>query len=718
MNPQSGELRRHGVRIRLAGQPFRILLALLEQPGELVSREQLRAKIWADNTFVDFEGGLNAAVNRLRRALDDSAEHPRYIETVPARGYRFLGHLENSEPPGVVAVPAAVAPKAPELSRIRRWGWIVSAVAVAAVSFLLGWWMHRTPQTIPSAPWDQTRLTSDAGLSFYPALSPDGKLLAWSSGSSLNGDRDLYVRQIAGGRTIRLTADGAGNNHPAFSPDGTQIAFSSTRNGGGIFLVPALGGDPRRLASAGVNPKFSPDGSTVAYWTGPWSVNPSVPGSGAVWLVPAAGGVPRRVGSNLTAARWPIWMPDGKHLLVLGYSSSEAYQSQALDLWMATVDGGQAVATGVNAVLARNGITFVPGPGCWSKDALVVSIARGGVRNLWEIGFDRNTGKTTGSLHRLTNGAGLQMVPACSGESIAYSQMDTHQDLWWLSVDLNRAVVKGLPRQITDTPALREHVSLSDDGGMAAFSSDQSGQWNIWVRDLQTGSETLLSSSPLVQRYPLLSPSGARVAFSVFEKGGRALYVSAPQGEREKVCDGCLRATDWSADEKSVLTFGGDPYHVDLIDLASRRTAALLKHSSYQLLYGKRSPDCRWVSFTERVDTSRGRIFIAPLDAPKPIPESVWIPVAEVGPADWAEWSPDSKTLYFTSRRDGHYCLWAQRIDPRSGQITGGSFAVQHLHGPLSYDEAGWSAAGGRIAMVLNEDTGNIWMISPAPGPR
>ena len=87
LHSQSGELQKNGTRIRLSGQPLRILLLLLERPGEVVTREELRQQIWGDGTFVDFEGGLNAAVNKLRRALNDSAEKPRYIETISGHGY-------------------------------------------------------------------------------------------------------------------------------------------------------------------------------------------------------------------------------------------------------------------------------------------------------------------------------------------------------------------------------------------------------------------------------------------------------------------------------------------------------------------------------------------------------------------------------------------------------------------------------------------------------
>src|SRR6185437_11621425 len=93
VDASSGELRKRGVRLHLSGQPLQILLILLAHPGEVVTREQLREEIWAETTFVDFEHGLNAAVNKLRRALGDAAEKPHYIETLPRKGYRFIAPI-------------------------------------------------------------------------------------------------------------------------------------------------------------------------------------------------------------------------------------------------------------------------------------------------------------------------------------------------------------------------------------------------------------------------------------------------------------------------------------------------------------------------------------------------------------------------------------------------------------------------------------------------
>src|SRR5438128_735723 len=111
---RSGELRKHGRKIRLEGQPVQVLSCLLENPGELVTREQLQRKLWPSDTFVNFEHGLNAAIKRLRRALNDSAENPRFVETLPRRGYRFIAAVQIPEPlrPGTPPDPQPAIPVA------------------------------------------------------------------------------------------------------------------------------------------------------------------------------------------------------------------------------------------------------------------------------------------------------------------------------------------------------------------------------------------------------------------------------------------------------------------------------------------------------------------------------------------------------------------------------------------------------------------------------
>ena len=202
VNAHTGELCKHGRRVRLSGQPFQTLLLLVAKPGDLVTREELREQLWADGTFVDFEHGLDAAINKLRRALSNSIT--AVIETVPGRGYRFIGILDRefqvvhsqSEPAALEG--ARVVPSSP--------GWSLAAVGVSA-ALMFVWASRSDDASLRQSPWTMTRLTADSGISDDPALSADGTLVAYSSDRSgvndrglSNGALDLYVKHVAGDR--------------------------------------------------------------------------------------------------------------------------------------------------------------------------------------------------------------------------------------------------------------------------------------------------------------------------------------------------------------------------------------------------------------------------------------------------------------------------------------------------------------------------------------
>ena len=534
---------------------------------------------------------------------------------------------------------------------------------------------------------------------------------------------DLYVKQVAGGQPIRLTFDGAGNTWPDFSPDGSKIVFRSNRGGGGIYEIPAFGGQIRLLARGGFRPRFSPDGTKVAYWAGSDTIYETIPGTASVWVVRAAGGQPQRVAPGLTAARTPIWSPDGKRLVFVGYPSAKLYDDANLDWWLATLDGSDGVKTGLHDALISAGLSiasgFLPSPSCWSRDTNTVIFSRssGDAQNLWEIDLSPQTGKVAGVPRRLTAGAGIEEDVSCaSGGALAFTSRESRSHIWSLPFDLNRGTPTGASERITHGPGDRGFPSLSKNARLIAFFSNQSGQTNIWKRDLATGNESIIASSSLLQRFPVVSPSGANIAFAVNEEDGtRTVYVAAAGSEPEKVCEGCVRPTDWSSDEKTLLIFASTPYQINLLDVATHQQTPLVKHPTEHLLYGHFSPDNRWISFTIRTSPTRARVAIAPFNGPRSIPESAWIMIADVSTEDWANWSPDGRTLYFPSERDGHRCLWGQRIDTVGHRPVGEPFAAWHFHGRASYAyccQDGWSAAAGRIAIALKEDTGNIWLMS------
>lgn len=190
LDVEGGELRKHGIRLRLADQPFRILLHLLQHPGKVVTREELRTLLWGEDTFVDFDHGLNAAINKIRETLGDSAASPRYIETVPRRGYRFIADLalppiprpeEVSAPPAQEPAPSSPA-QLPVTPRARRhWRWAAGVAVIVLLAFGVGaWWgIDRSTASVPQ--YNLRPLTDDAGLTTIPAVSPDGKLVAYAS---------------------------------------------------------------------------------------------------------------------------------------------------------------------------------------------------------------------------------------------------------------------------------------------------------------------------------------------------------------------------------------------------------------------------------------------------------------------------------------------------------------------------------------------------------
>jgi DNA-binding winged helix-turn-helix (wHTH) protein len=159
VDTEAGVVFRSGIRVRLSGQPLRVLLELLANSGNVVTRDQLRDRIWAQGTFVDFERGMNAAINKLRRALRDSADNPRYIETVPGRGYRFIGTLERrAVSPAPPAVNPEIREELPTRVSVSFWWW---AAPLAAILILLAashlFWHSRGALPLP---WKLVRLAT------------------------------------------------------------------------------------------------------------------------------------------------------------------------------------------------------------------------------------------------------------------------------------------------------------------------------------------------------------------------------------------------------------------------------------------------------------------------------------------------------------------------------------------------------------------------------
>lgn len=380
------EMWRAGIKVKLIGQPLQILLALLQEPGKLIAREELQKRLWSQDVFVDSNHGLNAAVNKLRDSLNDSALDPRYIETLPRRGYRFIGKVEPIAPEAdVVADPIAFPRRfALAISACRQYPSrlmkasnfhaaalvTVGAIVLVAVAFLPRPDSHRRPTgpiaTVAPVPTEprreampapkqesapkavQARLvpvvgelkstrdeeTNSASLTFTtvvsheggaagPQFSPNGRQIAFMSNRS--GPWQIWVSDADGHNARQVsTTESAGT--PRWSPDGQRIVYDAPVRGTTYVVTQRVdGSEPPHPLAEGKVPSFSRDGLWV-YYASDRTGNPEV------WKTPANGGEEIQVTHSGGFAA--LESSDG----FLYYSKSDGYHP---DLWRIPSDGGK-----------------------------------------------------------------------------------------------------------------------------------------------------------------------------------------------------------------------------------------------------------------------------------------------------------------------------------------------------------------------------------------
>jgi DNA-binding winged helix-turn-helix (wHTH) protein len=282
----AGELRRQGLRIRLQNQPFQILAMLVQRPGDIVTREELRDRIWPAEVFVDYDKSLSKAVNKVREALGDSPDNSRFIETLARRGYRFLVpvevvHTPKLAAPGSLSPPAQKPPAPLAQRRQKQWAfWSVMATLVSTMLIGVGVWMwgKQRIQGAGESALIAVPLTTYPGWQVHPSFSPDGGHVVFAWTGPKQDNFDLYVKTDGSENLVRLTHDPAPDNYPSWSPDGRYVAFLRHLSPGraAVMMIPAFGGPPeRKLAEISMvveNPKFgaadpglswSPDGKWI-----------------------------------------------------------------------------------------------------------------------------------------------------------------------------------------------------------------------------------------------------------------------------------------------------------------------------------------------------------------------------------------------------------------------------------------------------------------------
>jgi eukaryotic-like serine/threonine-protein kinase len=605
----------------------------------------------------------------------------------------------------------------------RRWTLALKAglaiVALGALPFG-AWWATRPQPGAAPRPF-LTRLTADVGWTDYPAISVDGKMLAYASDRSGEGNLDIWVQQLPDGSPVRLTRHAADDVDPSFSADGSRIAFQSARLGGGIYVIPTLGGEERLLAEGGFSPRFSPDGQWIAYGV-------AEQGGSRIYVAPAAGGPATPVGADFYRAQAHVWSPDGRYLLFWAQRQRDAPPDNNIDWYVSAIPGGSPAPTGARPVLLREGFQAVHGlpfPDAWvlAGNHILFHGHVGDSSNMWKVALNPETWHVSGTPLRATFGTTDEAAASVTSDGrMVFISRTMGADIWSLPIDANRGKLAGPLKRVTQDAADDYDPTVSDDGATLVFRSRRAGRFAVVLRQLDRVAETVLTRLP-EDHYPAISRDGTRVAYSFRQNGKMPIFVvAASGGTPEQVCDDCGTVEEWSPRGDEILyVTAHDPSSVGLLKVGSSHNDMWLRHSTYGI-YNPRRSSSGWIAFNGRADgRAPPKVFVARVQESVVAAESEWIVISQDGEAP--SWSPDASLLYFWSDRDGSSCLWAQRLDPTRKRPTGVPLSIQHFHTRgLSWRNLYLGApdiavARDEIIFNLGEHTGNIWMTQPLRTP-
>jgi Tol biopolymer transport system component/DNA-binding winged helix-turn-helix (wHTH) protein len=593
----TGELHKSGVRVPLQGQPFQVCAILLEHSGELVTREELRQKVWPKDTFVDFDHALNTAITKIRIALGDDADKPRFVETLPRRGYRFIGRVDKPSLP----VPAA---------RVSQWrfkehtsAWTLVGIGTALFALLSGIGISRSSRNrgeVPLPPIDVLPLASLPGLEVQPAFSPDGNHVAFALRAA--NSSGIYTAMVGGEKSLRLT-NNSGDCCPRWSPNGREVAFSRMSDGGvDIYVVPALGGTEHRVfswppqahRSSTVPPwrvnarslDWSPDGKVLAF---PDTQTDKTHAWIALLSLVDSSIRPLTSPPSQTLDYGPAFSPDGSTIAFVRGITAGVVE----DLYVVPVTGGSP-----KRLTFDN--TWILGPPAWTSDGrdIVFSSRRGGLASLWRI-------SASGGTSRPVPGVGaLAAFPSISSKSnqLAYQQMDRKADIWQLNLREEKHR-QGPPGVVISQKGQNSRPHFSPDGKRIVFESDRLGYAEIWACDSDgsnCGQLTSLRGTAGAARW---SPDGRFIAFEFRPKEHSEVYLLDVGSGVPRLLDTLPGADNggpnWSRDGKHIYFYsdrGGGPFQLWKIQLDGGTPVQVTKNGG---VFGAESADGRFLYYSK-----------------------------------------------------------------------------------------------------------------------
>ena len=649
-----GTLTRQGVPVKLQEQPFRILALLLEARGEVLTREELRKRIWPEGTFVEFDGSMNTALMKLRAALNDNADNPLFIETVPRKGYRFIAPVEFGKP---VETPAAITtairiegdegvladfqtpsdsdeprpvPNEKPVAEKRALRGLKGLALLAGIALLLGYLLWPRPQA---------KVLRVHQLTHSGQIDPWGKL-------ATDGSRIFFVvRDVTGWNLMQTSVEGGSiqrtptpfDNTRIFdlSPDHSQFLIGQlTRRGEetALWLWPVQGGAPRRLGDVTAQEAvWSPNGDLIAYVQGE-----------SIELTDPNGARTHELARFHPAPHSLVWSPDAKRLRFTQTNLLESTDS----MWEINLDGG-----GLRRVLPEGERGPHEGSGTWlaggkyfafsSGVDLRASLAVDTEASLWLMEEDRGLlRRRTGQPVQLTTGPIAFDHPIAMPDGKRIFAIGSHDEYQLLRID---------PKTSAKTAMLAESgatdMDFSLDGQWVVYAARENG--TLWKSRIDGSGKVQLTAGATGAFAPHWSPDQKEILFTGFllDSQPRLYVVSAQGGSPRNVLPTTNKwasvSGDWRTDGRQIVLDvqeieSGRPPDIRILDLESNKLTKLL--GSEGLIEPRWSADGRYIA-ARNPEKKHVEIYDCKLEQ--------WSVLSEANFPAALRWSPSGDALYY-----------------------------------------------------------------------
>ena len=680
IDARSRILLKDGATVRLTPKAFDTLLVLVQHASQVVEKEQLLKEVWPD-IFVE-EGSLSHNIHGLRKALGDDSSEPRYIETIPKRGYRFVApvkisqagseqigfsdldgdavviekhtyarvisdEFEGTDVPVEVEhgpYPPAVETKALVAGVVtdqRKKRWIQAAVVVgglavlAVVAFV---YLKRPAVTAPPVSRAKSmlvRLTNNNAMDGEPAWSPDGSRIAfWSN---RDGGKEIYVMDADGSNVKRLTTNLADDVNPSWSPDSRRVLFESERDGNReVYVMDADGGNQIRLTRDNAldsTASWSPDESLIAFASNRDTGLPYNPYNMDIYVMNADGSNVKRIVDDPEYDVGPQWSPDGRKILFMTGRNGN------FDVYVMNADGTEQ--KNLTADYDKS-----DGAPVWSIDGNNIAFSRKIEGKDQIFVMDSDGGNLKRVTHNSANNGSLGWSPDGS-KLIFQTDLDGNWEIYTISVD-------GELAQLTEDAAEDLAPDWSPDGNRIAFSSNRTGNQHIYVMNADGSSLTQITNTPAEDTEPAWAPDGKQIVFTSLRDGNKEIYVMNADGSNPRrltndpASDNSPR---WSVDNRILFTSNrGGRGDIHVMDHEGRNVSKLTTTGA---MHASWSPNGKRVTFVNRSPEIIGgaywlQVFVIDADGSNlkmvtRSPNSTFIP----------KWSADGSSIAFVVEYHG-----------------------------------------------------------------